>query len=250
MFVREDRGPIAVLRMAHGKASAFDLEFLRGMSAALETIDGSGARAMVLTGTGGIFSAGVDLLRLTREGAPYVAEFLPAMERALSRLFTLPLPTIAAVNGHAIAGGAILTWACDRSVMSRGRGRIGAPELLVGVPFPLLPLEILRSALDPREAREAALCGVTHPPDGALAHGFVDELADEGQALERACVIAEALAQVPRTSYRLTKAALRAPVLERLRREGPEHDAAILRAWSSEEVLGAVREYAEKTLRK
>ena len=248
MLAREDRGAIAVLRMAHGKASALDLEFSRALSAAFAEIERSDARALVLTGTAGIFSAGVDLLRLTREGPPYVRAFLPEMNAMFTALFALPLPVVAAVNGHAIAGGAILTWACDRAVMARGSARIGAPELVVGVPFPAAPLEIARAGLAKRAGLQAILEGTTLEPEAALARGYVDELAEPGVLLDRACAIAERLARAPRMAYALTKAALRSPSLDWIRTHGPAHDRAVTDAWCSDEILGAVRAYAAKTL--
>ena len=248
MFAREDRGAIAVLRMAHGKASALDLEFSRALAAAFTEIAEDGPRALVLTGTGSIFSAGVDLVRLTSAGPDYIRAFLPEMCEMFLRLFALPLPVVAAVNGHAIAGGAIMTWACDRAVMARGGGRIGAAEMVVGVPFPLAPLEIARAALAKRAAQDAVLAGTVLDPEAALARGYVDELAEPGELLDRACAIATRLAKAPRTAYRLSKAALRAPTIEHVRTRGPAHDRAIIDAWCSEEILGAVRAYAAKTL--
>jgi enoyl-CoA hydratase len=211
--------------MSYGKASVFDLEFVRGLSESLAAIEREDARALVLTGTGSIFSAGVDLIRLTREGGPYVREFLPALSEMFVRLYAMPMPVIAAVNGHAIAGGAILTWACDRAVMAWGKGRIGAAELLVGVPFPLVPLEITRAALAKRAAQEAILRGTTLEPEAALARGYVDELADPDELLDRACEIAATLSAIPRTSWRLTKAALRRPTLEYMSANAAANDS-------------------------
>jgi len=85
--------------------------------------------------------------------------FLPAHDLALERLFTLDKPVVAAVNGHAIAGGAILVAACDRRILARGPATFGAPELKVGVPFPPLPLELYRRICPPGRASELALGG-------------------------------------------------------------------------------------------
>src|SRR5262245_53462848 len=125
---------ILTLRLAHRKASALDIELL---DALLRELDGAveDVRAIILTGTGSIFSAGVDLFRLTQEGADYVRRFLPLLSRAVRALFAFPKPVVAAVNGHAIAGGCIMVLAADARLMAEGRGRIGIPELLVGVPF-------------------------------------------------------------------------------------------------------------------
>src|SRR5215468_11136285 len=133
MIERSERDGILTLRLAHGKASALDVELL---DALLRELEGAAedVRALILTGTGSIFSAGVDLFRLVREGADYVRLFLPLLCRFLRTLFTFPRPVVAAANGHAIAGGCILVLAADVRLMAEGAGRVGVPELLVGVP--------------------------------------------------------------------------------------------------------------------
>ena len=250
MIERGTLGPARLLRLAHGKASAFDLEFLVALEAELASADAEEAAALVLTGNGGIFSAGVDLIRVRDGGAAYLREFLPALARCFERLFIMSRPTVAAVNGHAIAGGGVLTLACDRRVMSRGKGRIGLPELKVGVPFPTLVIEIIRATLSPGVAQEIVLSGATYDPDAALAKGLVDEVVEPERLLSRAEEIAHDLAAVPPTSYRLSKERLRRPAREAWRLHAPSEDAATLAAWSSPEVLNAVRDYVAQTLGK
>src|SRR5262249_18597291 len=142
MIDRSQTDGVLTLRLAHGKASAMDAELL---DALLRELDGiaEDVRAVVLTGTASIFSAGVDLFRLTRDGADYVRRFIPLLCRCLRALFAFPRPVVAAANGHAIAGGCILVLAADYRLMADGVGRIGVPELLVGVPFPAAALEIV-----------------------------------------------------------------------------------------------------------
>ena len=149
MIARSQQDGVLTLRLEHSKASALDVELLGALLRALDGV-GEEVRALVLTGTGSILSAGVDLFRLTREGAGYVRDLLPLLSRFLRRLFSFPRPVVAAVNGHAIAGGCVLTCAADRRLMAQGDGRIGITELLVGVPFPVIALEIMRSAAAPQ----------------------------------------------------------------------------------------------------
>src|SRR5207253_4831329 len=101
------------LTMAHGKANAMSTEFCRALTARLAEANSSPARAVIITGQGRMFSAGVDLLRLSEGGAPYVREFLPALNAMFEAVFTCPKPVVAAVNGHAIAGGCVLACAAD-----------------------------------------------------------------------------------------------------------------------------------------
>jgi enoyl-CoA hydratase len=250
MIEREKLGPARLLRLAHGKASAFDLEFLRALTSEFEAAKHDRVAALVLTGTGSIFSAGVDLVRLRDGGGDYIREFLPALDDCFERLFFLPMPTIAAVNGHAIAGGGVLTLACDRRIMSRGNTRIGLPELKVGVPFPSLVVEIVRATLAPHVAQEVLLTGVTYDPESALTRGFVDELAEPIDLLSRAAAIAAELASFPASSYRLTKERLRRPVLQAWHEHRRADEAASTTAWDSIEVRTAVREYVARTLKR
>jgi enoyl-CoA hydratase len=243
------REGILTLRLAHGKASALDVELL---DALLRELDGvaEDVRAVILTGTGSIFSAGVDLFRLTREGADYVRRFLPLLSRFVRTLFAFPRPVVTAVNGHAIAGGCVLVLAGDIRLMAEGTGRIGVPELLVGVPFPAAALEVVRFAV-PRDKVQALLyTGRTLPPAEALTAGLVDEVVAPGQLLARAQEIAGQLALIPPPVYRLTKQALRAEALERIERAGEAQDQAALEVWSAAGTHTHIRDYLRRTLGK
>lgn len=242
-------GAVAVLRMAHGKANAMDVAMLRELSDALSEIERSEAGAAVLVGFGTIFSAGVDLFRIL-EGRAYLLEFLPALSESLQALFAFSKPMVAAINGHAIAGGFILACACDYRVMAEGEGRIGIPELRVGVPFPLVALEIVRFALPPDVAQEAILLGRTLEPGPALARGYVHELAAPESLLDRAWAVARDLARVPPASFARAKADLRRPTMERWERSPGAVDESLVEAWASPTVQSAVRQYVEKTLQK
>ncbi len=250
MIERSRESGLSLWRLAHGKASALDLEFLRALRAALAEEVRSDARGLVITGRGTIFSAGVDLIRLAAGGRAYLAEFLPELSGFLRELFAFSRPVVAALNGHAVAGGFVIACACDRRVLARGAFRVGVPELRVGVPFPLAALEVLRFALPAPYAQEAILLGRTEEPDAALARGFVDELADPERLMERSLAVAREMAAVPPVSFRRAKLDLRRDVLEAWERHGADHDREMLEAWSSPEVEQAVRAYVEKTLRK
>ncbi len=246
-----DVGAARVLRLSHGKANALDVELFEALTAALEEATEDGCRALVLTGTGSIFSAGVDLVRLLNDGGQYRGALLKALGEALHALLTYPKPLIAAINGHAIAGGCIVACAADHRIMIREHGRIGVPELTVGVPFPPMALEILRFATPPQYFRQLVYRGLTYSSDHAHACGLVDELVAVEALSDRALACATELASIPPNSFALTKSQAVRPVIERLQQQWSQDiDVQVNEAWNSEDTVTAVQQYVDTTLRK
>lgn len=250
MIHQDHQDDLTLLRLDHGKASALDLEFCNAIADAIIELDARAAtRAIVLTGTGSIFSAGVDLFRIVENGAEYVRAFLPALDRVFHSLFACRKPVVGAVNGHAIAGGAIMALCCDHRVMAEGNGRIGTPELLVGVPYPAIVIEIMRFALPARQLQRTAYMGESLLPADALARGLVDEVVAADVTVERAFEVARAYAAVPAASWELTKRQLRGPALDSAAARSslaPEIEAT----WSSPEVLGGIQDYLDRTVKR
>jgi enoyl-CoA hydratase len=237
---------VAILRMADGKANAMSIEFCETITARFGEL--SHAHAVVITGNGRIFSAGVDLLRLLDGGVPYIREFLPALSTMLTTVFSHPRPVVAAINGHAIAGGCVLACAADRRLMAREAGRIGVTELLVGVPFPPAAMEIMRCATAPQYFEEAIFSGATYPPPQAMERGLVHEVTEPEELIDRAVVAARTLAALSPPAFALSKRQTRQPAVQRL--ESPETAAAIEQIWTTPETLERIRDYVKRTLRK
>jgi enoyl-CoA hydratase/carnithine racemase len=125
---------------------------------------------------------------------------------------------VAAINGHAIAGGCILACAADRRLMTRDGGRIGVTELLVGVPFPPVAMEIMRCATAPQFLADAIFSGATYMPFEAAERGWVHDVIEEEHALlDRAVEAANALATLPPRVFALSKRQTREPALERMK---------------------------------
>jgi enoyl-CoA hydratase len=249
MIERSDQGPVAILRLAHGKASAFDLELMEELQKQLQALRSGDSRAVIITGTGNIFSAGVDLFRLTRDGRDYVQRFVPALSSMLEELFYLPMPVVAAVNGHAIAGGCILNASADYRLMAAGTGRIGVPELLVGVPFPAIALEIVRFSVPKEHVEEMVYTGKTILPEDALAKGLVDEVVPADALLDRAMTMAKQFAAIPADSFRTVKNQLRSPIKDRVRAFAAA-DEKSLEIWSAAETHAHIRGYLDRTIKK
>ena len=134
--------------------------------------------------------------------------------------------------------------------MAAGSGRIGVPELQLGVPFPAVAMEILRQAASGVEARRLVLTGRLLEPEEAVAGGLVDEVVAPDELLDRAVAEAESLARVPAVTFGLTKRQLGAASARRLEREGAEVDREVLEIWSRPEILAGIRSYIERTFKR
>jgi enoyl-CoA hydratase len=243
-------GGIAVVTMTHGKANALDLEFCEALVARFGELRTADVKAIVLTAPGKIFSAGVDLKRLTGGGVDYVRAFLPSLHRLYDTVFFHPKPVVMAINGHAMAGGAVLAACGDRRIMARDSGRIGVTEMLVGVPFPALAFEVVRFAVPPRYLAEFTLTGATYPTGDALDKGWVDEVVAPEALMSRAMETARLYASLPPQAFAQTKSQIRQAVSERMALSGAATDAAVTAIWTKTETLDRVAAYVAKTLKK
>src|SRR5262249_11196332 len=148
---------------------------------------------VVLTGAERCFCAGLDLRELYEFDRTTLAAFVERLDETVLAWFTLPRPTVAAVNGHAIAGGGVLAVACDLRVAVDRDARIGLNEVQVGIPFPAVPLAVSRYALSPAHVREVLLFGALYGPPEALKRGLVDEVTPAADLLARARQLAHGI---------------------------------------------------------
>ena len=237
----EQDGDVAVVRFEHGKVNAFDLELLLAIT---ETMRGlSDAGAVVLTGAGRAFSAGVDLRRIVDGGIPYAEEFLPALSEAFLAVFDCPRPVVAAVNGHALAGGCVIAAAADVRLMSGGT--IGLTELLVGVQFPTVPLEIARHAFGPRASLLALTAG-TYDAETALRLGLVDEVVSPDELLPAAISRAKVLASYAPHVYAATKEQLHREARRRIDERRVADDKAATDVWTDGSTLAGIKAFLDQ----
>jgi enoyl-CoA hydratase len=236
--VEEQDAGVRLVVLENGSVNVLDLELLRELTDTLTAL--REAPAVVLTGAGRAFSAGVDLRRLLDGGRPYTADFLAALTAAFRAIFDHPRPVVAAVNGHAIAGGCVIAAACDRRLMSAGT--IGVTEILVGVPFPASALEAMRYVVGPATA-SLVLTGTTLSPPDALAIGLVDEVVPPESLVDIAVARAATLARIPAETFAVTKAQLRGAVSRTIAAgDAADHDR-LVDLWSSGPVRDAIGAY-------
>ena len=236
MDVQRDDG-VTTVRIDHPPVNAFNLDLVRDAVATIRDIDGP----IVLTGAGSCFSAGVDL-RAILDGPPeYTDTFLDAVSEAFLTVFDHPAPVVAAVNGHAIAGGCVLAMAADVRLMSSGL--IGLSEVAVGVPFPVAALEICRYAMGPSVTR-AVLQADNVDVGTAAERGWIDEAVAPNDLLARAVELARALGQHPATAYAAMKEQLHRHARAAID-AGSELDAKVRANWKSDETRGRISAFLD-----
>jgi enoyl-CoA hydratase len=235
---------VAVLTLELGRGNAIDDAFIDHLHAALGAVLAGPARALVLTGSGRTFSGGLDLLAAWELDRPRLELFVDRFEALFERVLILPLPVVAAVNGHAIAGGAILAMACDVRVLTPGPFGFAVNEVLLGIPFPSVAFEIARRAVPASARAEAFLEGRRFSPEEAVARGLAQALASERGALADAVDKARALCRAPREILAAVKAELLAPTLARIEASRAARRARFVEAWLAPEArarMGALR---------
>jgi enoyl-CoA hydratase len=232
-------GGVRVLTLDRPPANAEDESLLADLGEALAAAGADpSVRAVVLTGAGPFFSAGFDLSAPRRDDAAarHIRELYRDTHLAL---LTLPKPTVAMVNGHAIAGGLVLALACDYRLGCEGDYRVGLNEVAIGASYPRVAFEIVRLRLAHARASELLLGAVLYPAREAIRLGIVDELLPpesfEATVLRRAA----RLGAFPREAYAHTKAALVAEAAARVAAEKPEEAERAGAVWTTAESRAA-----------
>ena len=234
----ESSGQVAVLPMRAGKANAIGSAFLDRLSAQLDEVEASGAAALVLTGEGRAFSAGLDLPEISALDPSALERFIRRFSEVMLRVFALPVPVVAAINGHAIAGGCVLAMQADVRLAAEGDYRIGLNEVAIGLGLPAVVLETLRCQVSPGSLGPVALEGRLLRPEEARELGLVEAVLPPAVLLEQARGRAAELAALPGPAFRDVKQALRGPVAAAVRRVERE-DA---RRWVETAFTPAARE--------
>ncbi|HVA03865.1 MAG TPA: enoyl-CoA hydratase/isomerase family protein [Acidimicrobiales bacterium] len=239
-------GLVAIVELSRSKVNAIDVELMEQLGSTLDRLEHDpGVGALVLTGTGRVFSAGVDLRTVVDAAPGYAERLVTSLRHGLEALFCFPKPTVAAVNGAAVAGGCILACACDRRLMA-DTARIGASELAVGVPFPVAALEIVRHACGSR-TEDVVYSARLFDADEANTIGMIHEVHSPDVLLERAVAVAAEFATRSPLAYRLAKAQLRGPVLDRMRSAaGALADKTAIDEWAAPHTARNLRQQLER----
>jgi enoyl-CoA hydratase/carnithine racemase len=227
-------GGTAVLTLASDKVNALDSEVLGEIASCVELCElDPEVRALVLTGEGPVFSAGLNVSEVLDNVKGRTDVLLDALTVALTRLFRCPKPTVVAINGSAIAGGCILACTCDKRFIADG-ARIGVTELRVGVSFPTVAVELLQHVCG-AGAEPLMLDADLLDADEACRRGLVHQSVPLAGLLPTAMSAAEQLASLDPTAYALAKASSRRRALRAMEAdEGRQLDRQVRDQWQDD----------------
>jgi enoyl-CoA hydratase/carnithine racemase len=207
----------------------------------------SAIRAVVLTSTSEkFFSIGFDIPELITLGKAGFQRFYHAYNEVCIDLFTLPKPTIAALPGHAIAGGYILALCCDCRIIAEGRKLVGLNEVKLGVPVPYVADCILRSIAGGRRAREIMETGDFFPPEQAIGLGMVDKVVDASAVTDEAISKARIMGSLPETAFSVIKRNRLEPIEAEIRGRLGEKEKLFLHCWFSKTARSRLETAVEK----
>ncbi|MEV8221111.1 enoyl-CoA hydratase/isomerase family protein [Dietzia maris] len=244
----ERRGRVAVVTMNTNPVNAQNREFFGHLHEAFDALERDHPDSpVVLTGTGARFSAGLDLdehFRLFAGDTDAVASWFKDYRETNMRLFTYPRPTVAAVNGHAFAGGLITASVCDRRVCVDDGAKFGINEVPIGIPMPAVYLRMLQYAWGDAVASRVCLQGQIFSTTDVYEMGIMHELVSVDEVVNRAVEIAEMTPEDCLDNYAYTKRALQAPALQDIANlSDPQDEQGLAAGMTSESSRQAHRRY-------
>lgn len=242
----EHPGSIVELRLARPPVNALDPALITALKQAIEQAPRDGVQALVISGSPGLFSAGLDIPALLQLDRDAMRAFWNDFFGVCAVLARSPIPVAAAVTGHSPAGGAVLAVFCDWRVMARGEYRIGLNEVQVGLTVPDCIQAALRRLVGPYRAERLLVAGAMLDGDDALAMGLVDELTDVDHVVTRALAWLEHLLQLPRQAMLATRALARAELACLFRDPASLPVEAFLDGWFAPEAQATLHALVER----
>jgi len=246
MLLPFDHGPIREIRLNRPPVNALSYELISGLREAIESAQRNGMRALILSGAPGRFSGGLDVPLLLTYDHATIAALWREFYALLKAMAGSPIPIVAAVTGHAPAGGTVLTLFCDRRVMADGDFKIGLSEVQVGLPLPPVIFAGLRRLVGPRQAERLAVGGLLISPAEALAVGLIDEVAPPDQVIDRALQWCQTLIALPAEAMTITRRQARTDLVAYLEQNLEPEVQTVTASWWARETQNALHAIAAK----
>lgn len=245
---RELRQKAALLKLNRSVTNPINLELINDLSGHIKTsIDDKGVAGVVLTSTNEkFFSIGFDIPELIDLSEEKFREFYSAFNRLCLQMYTFPKPLIAAITGHAVAGGCILTLCCDYRFIAEGKKLMGLNEIKLGVPLPYPADRVLRQIVDDHAARRILDTGDFFPPEETLAMGLVDDVMPLDEVVERAIKKAKLIEEHSLNAFAVIKHNRTEKVEAEIRANLAAKEKIFIEMWYSPETREKLKAALEK----
>jgi len=241
-----EHGDVCELRLDHPPANALTPELITALGEAARRAPKEGARALVLSGREGMFSAGLDVPH-------FLTLDLDGVRNAWRRFFDLmetlagsPIPVAAALTGHSPAGGCVLALCCDWRVIAAGKYKIGLNEVQVGLRMPRPILAVARHVLGTRQAERLCTTATLVDVDEAYRIGLVDEVVPDSEVIPRAIAWARQMIALPPNALAKTRVLSRRDLMRTFEAMDEEQLELFMDEWFSEETQGAMKALVER----
>ncbi len=237
-----EHGEIHELRLNRPPVNALSPALLTAIGDGIRRAPERGARAVVLSGSDGMFSAGLDvpyLLALDREE---LASALVVFFGTIEALVKSPIPVAAAITGHSPAGGAVLALCCDWRVMAEGPFSIGLNEVQIGIPIPEIVASLVRRTVGARRAEDLCVSGRLLEPVEALRAGLVDQVVPPGEVIEAARSWCERAISVPSAALVETRSRMRSDLVEMIDLHRERDTRQLSETWFEPELQTAMKQ--------
>ena len=244
-----DHGPVREIRLNRPPVNALSPELIATLREAVLNAPNEGARALVLSGTPGRFSGGLDVPLLIQLDAPAIGATWRDLYTLMGALAASPIPVAAAITGHSPAGGAVLGIFCDTRFMVEGDFKIGLNEVQVGIPLPPIIFRAFRRLLGQRNAERLAVSGTMLSGAEALEIGLVDELVPADRVIERAVEWCNSLLALPPQAMSITRQTARADLVAFFNETEGEL-AGLVDMWFSDETQTVLKQVVERLTKK
>jgi enoyl-CoA hydratase/carnithine racemase len=244
----EHHGRVAVVRLQYGVTNALSPKVIHGLEAVFRRVrEDDAVNGLVLTSSNEkFFSIGFDIPELFEMNKDDFRGFYRLFNQTCLDLFTLPKPTVAAITGHAIAGGCILALCCDYRFVAKGHKLMGLNEVRLGLPVPYLPDRLLHSLLGVLRAREMMESGELYPAEKAFEMGLADKILPIGDVVKAAIEHADTLGSLPKVGYRMIKENRVEILAESVIARQDQKETAFIGSWYSDEARERLKEAIKK----
>jgi Delta3-Delta2-enoyl-CoA isomerase len=246
MILKHEHGAVRQLQLNRPPANALSPQLFNALRQEVESAPQQGVRALVLSGSPGMFSAGLDVPLLLTLDRPAMAQAWRDFYALLRALATSSVPIAVAITGHAPAGGAVLSIFCDWRVAQEGDWKIGLNEVRVGLILPPVILSALQRLVGLRQAERLAVSGLLVSPLEAARIGLVDEVVPADQVVQRAVAWCQSLLALPPAAMSSTREKARADLAAIFARDMASELNLVTDYWWGEETQSALRKLVEQ----